>query len=115
MKRMASKARMSRLTLAMLAVPLVACSGASDGSAAPKAPACELESFRGLPDVRLTSVARAAAPAPHCKVAGVIGTETSFELLLPDDWNGRFVMGGGGGFVGSVINTALGYGVLQKG
>ena len=24
------------------------------------------------------------APAPHCKVAGVIGTETNFELLLPD-------------------------------
>jgi feruloyl esterase len=48
-------------------------------------------------------------------VAGVIGTETNFELLLPDEWNGKFVMGGGGGFVGSVINTALGYGVLQKG
>jgi feruloyl esterase len=48
-------------------------------------------------------------------VAGVIGTETNFELLLPDDWNGKFVMGGGGGFVGSVVNTALGYGVLQKG
>jgi feruloyl esterase len=45
----------------------------------------------------------------------VIGTETNFELLLPDDWNGKFVMGGGGGFVGSVVNTALGYGVLQKG
>jgi feruloyl esterase len=48
-------------------------------------------------------------------VAGVIGTETNFDLLLPTDWNGKFVMGGGGGFVGSVINTALGYGVLQKG
>jgi feruloyl esterase len=48
-------------------------------------------------------------------VAGVIGTETNFELLLPDEWNGKFVMGGGGGFVGSVINTALGFGVLQKG
>ena len=52
---------------------------------------------------------------PHCKVAGVIGTETNFELLLPDNWNGKFVMGGGGGFVGFVVNTALVYGALQSG
>jgi feruloyl esterase len=68
-----------------------------------------------LPDVRLTSVTYETAPVDHCKLAGVIGTETHFELLMPDRWNGKFVMGGGGGFVGSVVNTALGYGVLQKG
>ncbi len=38
----------------------------------------------------------------HCKVEGVIGSEINFELLLPDDWNGKFLMGGGGGFVGSL-------------
>lgn len=45
----------------------------------------------------------------HCFVQGVIDTEIHFELLLPlpDAWNGRFVMGGGGGFVGSVQNQAL--------
>ena len=54
-----------------------------------------------------TEGARAAGAQPaHCKVAGVIGKEIGFELLLPDDWNGRFVMGGGGGFVGSVQNAA---------
>jgi feruloyl esterase len=42
----------------------------------------------------------------HCKIAGTIEKEIRFELLLPDQWNGRFVMGGGGGFVGSVQNTA---------
>ena len=58
----------------------------------------------------------------HCRVAGVIETEIRFELLLPepDDWNGRFLMGGGGGFVGSVQNQALtlyahGGGPLQRG
>jgi len=56
-----------------------------------------------------------AAPVPHCKVAGVIGTETNFELLLPETWNGKFAMGGGGGFVGSVMNTSLMYGSLQAG
>jgi feruloyl esterase len=78
-------------------------------------PQCSIESLPQLSNVAITSVTQVSAPAPHCKIAGVIGTETSFELLLPDDWNGKFVMGGGGGFVGSVINTALGYGVLQKG
>ena len=43
---------------------------------------------------------------PHCKVLGVIGKEINFELLLPDEWNGRFAMGGGGGFVGNIQNGA---------
>ena len=37
----------------------------------------------------------------HCRVAGVIGTEIRFSLLMPDDWNHKFLMGGGGGFVGT--------------
>jgi feruloyl esterase len=45
----------------------------------------------------------------------VIGTETNFELLLPDTWNGKFAMGGGGGFVGSVMNTSLMFGPLEAG
>ena len=42
----------------------------------------------------------------HCLVRGIIDDEIRFELLLPapDAWNGRFVMGGGGGFVGTVEN-----------
>jgi pimeloyl-ACP methyl ester carboxylesterase len=76
---------------------------------------CALESLPVLPDVRITSVVAQEAPVPHCAVNGVIGTETNFELLLPDAWNGKFVMGGGGGFVGVTVNTSLGYGVLQSG
>ena len=78
-------------------------------------PSCKPEALPTLPDVRIASVTEEVAPAPHCKVAGVIGTETNFELLLPDDWNGKFVMGGGGGFVGSVMNTSLMFGSLQAG
>jgi feruloyl esterase len=78
-------------------------------------PVCKLESLPQLPDVTITSVTQESAPAPHCKVAGVIGPEIHFELLLPDEWNGKFVMGGGGGFVGSVINTSLMLGSLQAG
>jgi feruloyl esterase len=76
---------------------------------------CKLEALPKLPDVTLISVSKEAAPAPHCKVMGVIGPEIHFELLLPEKWNGKFVMGGGGGFVGSVINTSLMYGSLQAG
>ena len=79
---------------------------------------CSLESLPSLPDVTITSVTQETEFAPHCKVAGVIGIETNFELLLPNDWNGKFVMGGGGGFVGEVINAVLdlpGYDPLQRG
>jgi hypothetical protein len=65
-----------------------------------------------LPDVRITE-AMAAAPADrgavrvaHCRVTGVIGREIRFAVWLPNDWNRRFVMGGGGGFVGEIDNQA---------
>jgi feruloyl esterase len=44
--------------------------------------------------------------AAYFELKGVIGGHIHFELLLPDAWNGRFVMGGGGGFVGTVQNAA---------
>ena len=64
------------------------------------------ESFPQLPDTGITSVSRESAPVHHCKVAGVIGSEIHFELLLPEKWNGKFVFGGGGGFAGSIVNAA---------
>ena len=77
---------------------------------------CSVDSLRELLDVRLVSVTEETEPVLHCKVTGVIGTETNFELLLPADWNGKFVMGGGGGFVGSVVNGAQDFwGALQMG
>ncbi len=66
-----------------------------------------------LPDVVLESAASVAPDLqknPHAaacvEVKGIIGGNIRFELLLPDAWNGRFVMGGGGGFVGTVQNAA---------
>ena len=41
---------------------------------------------------------------PFCRVLGRISKEINFELLLPQQWNGRFLMSGGGGFVGSIQN-----------
>ena len=65
-----------------------------------------------LPDVKIRdAVAVPAATsgeirAAHCRVSGVIGTEIRFSLLLPDTWNGKFMMGGGAGFVGMIDNQA---------
>ena len=116
------KTRMLHGLLMLLTTILTACDAGQDSP--PKqddamvqtGPACTVDSIPSLPDVRITSVTQEAAPAPHCKVAGVIGTEIRFELLLPDKWNGKFAMGGGGGFVGMVINSAqLYFGAVQSG
>ncbi len=76
---------------------------------------CKSAALPTLPDVTISQTSSETEPAPHCKVAGVIGGKINFELLLPEDWNGKFVMGGGGGFVGSVMNTSLNEGSLQSG
>jgi len=80
---------------------------------------CEKLKDLKLPDVTILSVeAKAsdtiASPAPwippayiskpFCRVMGRISKEINFELLLPQAWNGRFLMSGGGGFVGTIQN-----------
>ena len=69
-----------------------------------------------LTDVKITEAVAVAATrdsttpvhVAHCRVAGTIGKEIRFVALLPDAWNGKFFMGGGGGYVGSVDNSAIG-------
>ena len=83
-------------------------------AAAPGAASCSQLTALTLPDIRIVEATPVAAAdggplrAAHCRVNGVIGTETRFTLLLPDQWNNKFFMGGGGGFVGSVQNSAAG-------
>jgi len=63
-----------------------------------------------LPDIKISEAVTVPAAtsgqirAAHCRVTGVIGTEIRFSLLLPDTWNGKFMMGGGGAFVGTIDN-----------
>lgn len=65
---------------------------------------------RALTDAYLDSVhalqavpvaATASLPA-YCRVRGRILPDTHFELRLPEDWSGRFLMAGCGGFCGTV-------------
>ncbi len=46
----------------------------------------------------------------HCLAEGTVEGRIRFRAQLPvaADWNGRFMMGGGGGFVGNMQNQALG-------
>lgn len=76
--------------------------------APPQIECASLDTLR-VADTRITAteaVAGSDSQRAHCKVTGVIGKEINFELLLPDEWNGRFFMGGGGGYVGAVTNSA---------
>lgn len=85
-------------------------SGAQQGTRRGPAANCELLRGLQLSDVRVTSaVVRAQDPSrtvhvAHCEVTGVIRREIRFMALLPDEWNGRFAMGGGGGFAGTLEN-----------
>ncbi len=59
-----------------------------------------------LPDVFNLQSETVEENITYCKLTGTIGLEINFELLLPQQWNQRFLMGGGGGFVGSIQNGA---------
>jgi feruloyl esterase len=59
-----------------------------------------------LPEVLIEAAMIYSETTSYCQVLATIGKEIDFELLLPVDWNGRFLMGGGGGFVGSIANDA---------
>ena len=99
----------SRYATASAIAAALAFVAACAGSAADPVDPCTDLAALSLIDLRITAAenipAGEAGPA-HCKVTGVIETEINFELLLPEEWNGRFMMGGGGGFVGRVQNQA---------
>src|SRR5579871_2401879 len=88
--------------------------GAASGSASAQV-ACSSLLGLTLPDVKFTEAVETAQPAPNCKVSGTIGKEVHFSIWLPDAWNGKFVMGGQGGFAGRVESQALQMQALQKG
>jgi Tannase and feruloyl esterase len=73
---------------------------------------CEQLKTLRIPDVTILearsqindTIEREVITVPFCRLLCKISKEINFELLLPDKWNERFVMSGGGGFVGSIQN-----------
>jgi para-nitrobenzyl esterase len=78
---------------------------------------CPLLTCLEIEDVTIQStekVPEAGGLPAHCLVNGFIEEEIGFEVRLPDEWNGKFYMGGGGGFVGTI--QSQGYeDALQRG
>jgi len=70
---------------------------------------CQDLSSLKLPWVRMRSAEMVAADKnipTYCKVIGVVDKEITFEVDMPEaaKWNGKFLMGGGGGFLGDMSN-----------
>jgi hypothetical protein len=86
---------------------------ASLGSLPAELPECAALKALQLPDIRITEATPVAAAATgavrvaHCRVEGVIGREIRFRLLLPEQWNRKFMMGGGGGYVEGIDNQSV--------
>lgn len=68
---------------------------------------CLIDVFFVLLDVRIILVIIGVILVLYCKLYGVVGMEINFELFFLEVWNGKFVMGGGGGFVGLVVNGVM--------
>ncbi len=111
-----SRARESLLLTALLlsAMPTTATAATAEYPSGDTRTAidCAAAMQIALPDAKITAVRtvvpndslRALGRKPYCRVAATVDVETHIVALLPDDWNGRFLMGGGGGFVGAVDN-----------
>jgi len=104
------------VTLVLLSLLLLATSQVARAEHAPFAARnaldCAAAMQIALPSARVTAVRtvqpndslRALGRRPYCRVAATVDVETHIVALLPDDWNARFLMGGGGGYVGAVDN-----------
>ncbi len=92
-------------------IPLVLLAQTNSDSK-PCIPCEQLKDLR-LPDVTILeskssqndTIEGQVITVPFCRVLGRISKEINFELLLPSQWNERFLMSGGGGFVGSIQNS----------
>src|SRR5215471_1848894 len=51
------------------------------------------------------SVPESADAPAHCRVVGQLLPTVGFEVQMPADWNGRFVMFGNGGFAGDALEA----------
>jgi hypothetical protein len=63
--------------------------------------------FTEVVDVPDSGARRDNVRVPHCRVSGVIGRSTAFTAMLPKKWNDRLLMGGNGGYAGTINRGAL--------
>jgi hypothetical protein len=113
-----ARAHAARMLPPGIAILLALLSGGWILSPSPAAAAmtCADVTSLTLPNTQIISATEESTPVNHCNVIGVIDKRVSaqdpdhftygigFELNLPDTWNGRFEMMGGGGTDGSLGN-----------
>src|ERR1039458_9683703 len=62
-----------------------------------------------------TPVAETPAAPAHCRLVGQILPQVGFEVRMPAEWNGRFLMVGNGGYAGEPTENHMGqYGKYMK-
>lgn len=100
-------------SLAALALPpAVHAASAEPGRHVRTAADCSAALRIALPNAHITGASaivptdsmRALGEKPHCRVEAAVDEETHILALLPDDWNGRLLMGGAGGYAGILQN-----------
>lgn len=102
----------SRQALVASAAALLASSAslaAGEGPPQVTALACAALSERTIAGVKLNAAAVPAGGgvASYCKVDGTIAPALSFEIRLPETWNGKLYYGGGGGYDGLIPDLAV--------
>lgn len=100
-----------RMFTAVALFSLAAASGSTHGqTATPKQLQCEditapaEVTFAQPPKWQTTD-----ALPKYCQVRGRIADRIRFEMRLPEDWNGRFMMAGCGGFCGELLPDKSGH------
>src|SRR5689334_19373287 len=73
-------------------------------------PVTDCTSLRSLTNKEMTiaiatSLSESAEAPAHCRVVGQILPAVGFEVQMPAEWNGRFVMYGNGGFAGDSLDS----------
>ncbi|TMH72407.1 MAG: tannase/feruloyl esterase family alpha/beta hydrolase, partial [Betaproteobacteria bacterium] len=87
-------------------VPFVASVLFASGASAGQGDCSNLTALQ-IPDTTITSaeyVAAANGLPGYCDLLATVAPQTDVEVRLPDDWSGRYLHFGGGGFDGRIPN-----------
>jgi feruloyl esterase len=115
MKQTSRNRVLGHLSMGLAIAVLSACGGSDDSDPSPAPTPVDSQvsaeqacarlqgKLAGGAAVTAAAVVPATAALPgHCKVSALIAPRLNMELRLPNDWNGKLLYGGGGGYNGSI-------------
>lgn len=107
----------SSLALATTLLLLASCGSNGEPPKTAEAACKELlnQEFEGAKITRASLVPAAGSVPETCVVRGEMPKELAFEVKMPTAWNSRVLFMGGGGFDGSINQSALSPGVAESG